>query len=81
MSPFPQGQVILSFSPMKPPDTVVVSNLPENTPEFVLELYFYSCAPVERVKLVPPNQALVTFKNHQSMQTIANINFFTVYDS
>ena len=67
MMPFPQGNQVIIISPMKLPDTVVVSGIPENTQEFVIQLYFQQSAPVKKVKLVPPNKALVTFENHESM--------------
>ena len=63
--PFPQNQNVLTLIPMNPPDTVLVSNLPANTPEFAIQIYFDKFAPVAHVRFAPPTQALLTFKSHE----------------
>ena len=63
--PFPQNQTVLTLIRLNPPDTILVSNLPANTPEFAIQIYFDKFAPVAHVRFVPPTQALLTFKSHK----------------
>ena len=56
---------LLQRSRVTPSDTVLVSNLPPNTPEFATEIYFDKFAPVARVKSLSATQALITFKSHE----------------
>ena len=63
--PFPQNQMELTLTDMDPTQTILVSNLPKNTPKFATQMYFDRFAPVDHIRCVPPTQALVTFKTHE----------------
>ena len=63
--PFPQNQNVLTLIRMNPPDTVLVSSLPANTPDFAIQIYFDKFASVAHVRFVSPTQALLTFKSHE----------------
>lgn len=63
--PFPQNQKVLTLIHMNPTQTVLVSNLPENTPEFAIQMYFDKFGPIDHIRCVPPTQALLTFKSHE----------------
>jgi len=56
---------VLTLNPVTPSDTVLVSNLPPNTPDFATEIYFDKFAPIACVKSISPTQALITFKSHE----------------
>ena len=75
--PFPQNQKVLTLICMNPPDTILVSNLPENTPEFAIQIYFEKFAPVAHVKFVSPTQALLTFKSHEGKKVDYMLSFQT----
>ena len=70
VTPFPQNKEVLTVSPVEPTDTVLVSNLPPNTPDFATEIFFGRFAPVAHVKPISPTQALLTFKSHEGKKLI-----------
>ena len=66
--------------PTTPSDTVLVSNLPPNTPDFATEIYFDKFGPIARVKCISPSQALVTFKTHESKKVYHTVHEYVAYE-
>ena len=80
VTPFPQNKEVLTLNPVTPSDTILVSNLPPNTPDFATEIYFDKFAPIAHVKSISPTQALVTFKSHEGKKVDHTVHEYITHE-